>query len=186
MRIAMLAAAALIAAAPASAQDVGALKAEGQGIIKSFAGTLVGELKAAMKEGGPNAAIAVCNERAPVIADQASQATGWDVARTSLKLRSPSNTPDAYELAVMQEFQARMDKGEKAADIAKAEIVTEDGKQVFRLTKAIPTGEPCLTCHGTEIKPEITAKLAELYPMDKATGFGLGDMRGIFSLKKDM
>jgi len=48
--------------------------------------------------------------------------------------------------------------------------------------KAIPTGEGCLKCHGQNIAPEITAKLKENYPDDKATGFKLGDVRGAFSI----
>ena len=48
--------------------------------------------------------------------------------------------------------------------------------------KAIPTGKPCLTCHGAEIKSNIVAKINELYPYDKAKNFKVGDIRGAFSV----
>ena len=52
--------------------------------------------------------------------------------------------------------------------------------------KAIPTGKLCTKCHGTELKPEVKAKLAEFYPDDKATGFNKGDLRGAFVVTKDL
>ncbi len=56
---------------------------------------------------------------------------------------------------------------------------------MFRMVKAIPTGEICLVCHGgAEVKPEVEARLAELYPDDRARGFGPGEMRGVFTLSK--
>lgn len=57
--------------------DADQRKAESLTIIKAFAGELKGELKGAMKSGGPLEAIAVCNEKAPSIAArQATQAAG--------------------------------------------------------------------------------------------------------------
>ena len=38
--------------------------------------------------------------------------------------------------------------------------------------------KPCAACHGTNIAPEVKAKIAELYPDDAAVGFKPGDMRG--------
>jgi len=39
--------------------------------------------------------------------------------------------------------------------------------------------EVCLTCHGTSVAPEVTAAIAPKYPDDQATGYALGDLRGI-------
>ncbi len=45
-------------------------------------------------------------------------------------------------------------------------------------------GNPlCLQCHGTpnqDIAPETLAAIQKLYPGDKATGFKLGDLRGLW------
>ena len=38
----------------------------------------------------------------------------------------------------------------------------------------------CLTCHGSELAPDIGAQITELYPDDRATGFEAGDLRGVF------
>ena len=38
----------------------------------------------------------------------------------------------------------------------------------------------CLACHGEQIAPDVAARLHELYPDDQATGFAVGDLRGVF------
>ncbi|MEZ5715933.1 MAG: DUF3365 domain-containing protein [Paracoccaceae bacterium] len=169
----------------ALAADKPALVEEGKGVIMQFGGALKGELKAAIDAGGPVNGIAVCNEKAPAIAEQVSGAAGWSVARSSHRLRNPANAPDAFTAATIEDFLKREAAGEKPEDLARAEIVTEDGHQVFRLVKAIPTGAVCLNCHGgDQVKPPVVEKLAELYPADQARGFAEGQMRGVFTLKK--
>ena len=175
----------VLTAGPASAQDEAALATEGKALIQRFSADLKSELLAAIEAGGPVNAIGVCHMRAPEIASDLSSTSGWSVARSSHRLRNPDNAPDPYTEAVIEDFLAREAEGEQAADLTRAEIVEEDGRQAFRMVKAIPTGELCLTCHGGEDVPaDVEAKLADLYPADKARGFALGQMRGVFTLRK--
>ena len=186
MRLLMISAglAATLAAQPLAAEEKEALMAEGKALMMQFGGALKSELLAAVEAGGPVNAIQVCNERAPEIADEVSTG-GWTVARSSHRLRNPANAPDAFTAAAIDEFLSRQEGGESTADLAKAAMVEEDGEQVFRLVKAIPTGELCLNCHGGEnVKAPVVAKLAELYPEDQARGFSVGEMRGVFTLTK--
>jgi len=66
------------------------------------------------------------------------------------------------------------------------EIVTENGKKVFRYMKAIPTQDVCLKCHGTDIDPAVIKALDETYPNDKAQGFKEGNIRGAFTISQPM
>ncbi|MES9858230.1 MAG: DUF3365 domain-containing protein [Sedimenticola sp.] len=157
---------------------------EARGVIKQFAKSLMGQLKPAMKEGGPIAAIQVCNARAPDITKEISATSGWRVARTSLKSRNVSNAPDAWELNVLNAFESRKAAGEDPKKIDYSEVVEVAGQKSFRYMKAIPTAKLCLGCHGSDIKPVVTQKLDELYPHDKARGFKAGDIRGAFTLSK--
>lgn len=173
--------------ASAAEPDMAALKGEAAGIIKAFAGSLQGELKAAMQRGGPVEAIQVCSAKAVPLAEQAAAESGWSVGRTSHKLRNPKNAPDAFEQQVMADFLDRQAKGEKAEDLVAATVVdAPDGGKEFRLVKAIPTGEPCLACHGSSLKPEVAAELDTLYPKDEARGFAAGEMRGVFTLSRKL
>ncbi len=160
--------------------------AEAKGIIKEFFGNLKGELEKAMQAGGPTQAILTCKGRAPIIADESSKKSGWDVGRTSLKLRSPANAPDPWERQVLEQFAARKAKGEDLANMDYSEVVTENGKKTFRYMKAIPVQDLCITCHGTNLKPDVVASLKKLYPTDQATGYKVGDLRGAFSLSKNL
>ena len=155
-------------------------------VVQEFMGQLKGELEAAMKSGGPLNAIDVCHKTAPVIAKTLSDKYGWEIARTSLKTRNPDNAPDSWETGVLENFEQRKAKGEDVVPMAYFEAVETNGKKNFRFMKAIPTAEVCLKCHGTDIAPEVKAKLQEIYPDDKATGFKLGDIRGAFTISQPM
>ena len=153
-------------------------------ISKAFMTELKGELEAAMKEGGPVKAISVCNLKAPKIAQHHSELNNLTVSRTSLKIRNPANAPDAWEKKVLTSFEARKAKGESPDVLAFSEITDENGQKYFRFMKAIPTGEVCLKCHGSNLDAAVTSKLDELYPNDQARGYNAGDIRGAFSIKQ--
>ncbi|MDO9224539.1 MAG: DUF3365 domain-containing protein [Pseudomonadota bacterium] len=148
--------------------------------------TLGGELKTSMTAGGPAVAIGVCKERAPKIADEAAQKTGFAIKRASPKNRNPKAVPDAWEAAALASLEQRLAAGEKPETLDMSAVVdTPDGK-LFRYAKALPTQAVCLNCHGDpdKLSPEVKAKLAAEYPDDKAVGYSAGMLRGILSMKK--
>ncbi len=152
-------------------------------IVAQFSGKLKTQLMSAMKAEGPVTAIEVCNVTAPAIASEVST-QGWSVGRTSLKLRNARNKPDEWEKRTLEFFEAEKAKGADVTKLERSEIANVNGVRTFRFMKAIPTGEPCLTCHGSEVSEPVKAKLATLYPNDQATGFKAGDIRGAFTLSK--
>lgn len=173
-------------AAPASvapAVDKAALVESAKGAVQSLGGTLKGELEAAMQAGGPVEAMGICHTRAPEIAKAVSAEKGMSVSRVSLKNRNPvMGQANEWQTAVLNDFEAKKAAGEDPATIAYAEVVDNE----FRFMKAIPTAAVCLKCHGTELSPAVTAKLTELYPQDKATGYKEGDLRGAFVVVKNL
>ncbi len=166
--------------------QTGVLAAQARGIVAKFAGKLKGELVAAMKAGGPVKAIEVCKVVAPAIGGEVST-DGWTVKRTSLKLRNAKAVPDAWEKQTLEMFEAQKAKGADVTKLERSEIVDAGGVRTFRYMQAIPTAaKPCLACHGGSIAGPVKAKLTELYPQDKATGFKAGDIRGAFTLSKPL
>ncbi|WP_069438190.1 Tll0287-like domain-containing protein [Methyloceanibacter methanicus] len=151
-------------------------------LSKTYGEKLKSALVRAIKAGGPETAIAVCNVSAPAIAKRDTASSGWSLSRTALKLRNPKNAPDAWERSVLLKFQDQIDQGADIATLEHYETTTKDGERVFRYMKAIPTQGPCLTCHGSNVSPSVKAKIAEFYPEDQATGFALGDLRGAFTI----
>ena len=148
--------------------------------IKEFAGALQTELKGAMKAGGPIAAIGVCNTQAMPITAQVSADHGMTLSRVSLKNRNPANAANDWQSAVLEDFEKKKLAGKDITRLAWSETVKAGDGQEFRFMKAIPTGEVCLKCHGTQIAPEVSQVLASLYPEDRATGYKQGDIRGAF------
>lgn len=159
------------------------LKKEAISIVKKFGGKLKPELKNAIKTGGPAHAISVCAEKAPAIAHSLRAETGWYMKRVSLKARNQRTAiPDAWEKRVLEQFDQRHANGESAEKMAYAEVV--DGR--YRFMKAQAVENVCMNCHAAEIKPEVETALKEKYPGDMARGYTLGQIRGAFSLAKDL
>lgn len=173
------------AATPGQADTARYLE-EARKLASSMPPKLVEVLEDEIAKGGAAQAIAVCREKAPKMAAAASEQSGWNIRRVSLRNRNPKAAPDAWEKAALEEFDRRAAAGESAATLEKGEVVSDGGQQVYRYMKALPTRELCLQCHGTPEKLDAAAKarLGELYPEDKATGYTAGQLRGAMTLKK--
>ncbi len=140
-------------------------------------------LMGAMKQGGPAAAIDVCNLEAPAIADTLAAELGLEVGRTSLRRRNPANAPDAWEQAALAEFAARVEAGEKPGELETGAVAAgPDGRPVYRWLRGIGTIGLCLRCHGAEMDADLADRIAQLYPEDSAVGFAAGDLRGAFTV----
>lgn len=156
---------------------------EARTIVKTFATTLKGELKSAIRTGGVVEAVEVCHSRAPEIAKDLATQHGWHVGRTSLRRRNAKNTPDDWKIATLTKFEERKAAGQAIENLEYAATVKQDGESRFRYMKAIPTQGLCLACHGgNAVSPEVELALKQYYPDDQARGFNEGDIRGAFSL----
>lgn len=131
-------------------------------------------LQRALQEGlaqGPEVALDVCRVRAPQIAAGASS-PGIRLGRTSHKLRNPGNAAAPWMEPLLAAYVAN------PAETAPRAVRLPDGGVGY--VQPIFVQPPCLTCHGESIAPEIQARIAALYPEDRATGFRVGDFRGLF------
>ncbi|HMA11171.1 MAG TPA: DUF3365 domain-containing protein [Steroidobacteraceae bacterium] len=169
-----------------SPEEQAAMAADARKASGALIQKLGGELKAAVAASGPEGAIGVCKERAPQIAADVSKQFGFDVKRVSPKNRNPAGASDAWEAEAQAGLEKRLAAGEKPETLDTWQIVsTPSGKQ-FRYAKALPVQQLCLTCHGdpASIPDGVKARLAAEYPLDKATGYAPGMVRGIVSIKR--
>jgi hypothetical protein len=188
MKLNLFALAALAVIAAPTRADEAQLLNDARSIPGKMVPKLLEVLNAQISASGHTGAIAACREQAPAMAKALSEQTGWSIRRVSLKNRNPKATPDAWEKTVLEEFDRRLAAGENPAAIEKNEVVTIDGQKTFRYMKALPTQELCLSCHGTPetVPADVQAKLRELYPDDKATGYGLKQIRGAITARKSL
>lgn len=179
----------LLAALPAMAQDIAALSADTKKMVLPVVPKVVAAMQEAVASKGIAGAIPVCKEEAPALIKEKRQETGWDIRRVSLKARNAERgTPDLWEARQLADFNIRAANGEKPETLEKNEIVTINGKQVFRYMKALPVADVCLKCHGPvdSLESGLKTKLMESYPHDQATGYGKGEIRGALTVKRPL
>ena len=152
--------------------------------IKTLATNLKQELTSAMQSGGLVAAVETCKLKAPEITHALND--NINIKRTSLKLRNPDNSPDAWEKQTLISFEQKLASGTPIEQLTHSEAIeTEDGT-TLRMMRAIPTQGICLTCHGDKqtMSEELISTLDKAYPNDQATGFNVGQIRGAFSVSQ--
>lgn len=120
---------------------------------------------------GPVVAVSACRVEAPKLA--AAHGLGAvNVGRASRKLRNPANAAKLWMLPFLEVYENDPERREPG-------VVAIDDKTIGYV-EPIFMQPLCVTCHGTELDPNLQAKLKELYPNDQATGYAAGEFRGVF------
>ncbi len=134
-----------------------------------MAKTLMAELTSEFETGGPEGAVVVCRDLAPMIADHVSSEHGVTIGRTSHRLRNPENRAPAWAEDVV-------------ADGLDGTFFFKGPGGELGVMRPIMVAAPCLGCHGAteSLRPAVIEALNESYPDDTAVGFGEGDLRGWF------
>lgn len=135
---------------------------------------LLEALTTEMRREGPLGAIDVCRDAAQRITDRVAETEGFAMGRTSHMLRNPVNAPRPWVRPFVEDGAGR-----KAAEV-KAHVV--DLGDRIGVVRPIGFVEMCRNCHGepATMEPQVVERIRELYPEDEATGFEVGDLRGLF------
>lgn len=160
--------------------DSAAVISEGQQITQAAFQTLGSNLKQALQEGGVEHALQFCSVEAIPLTDSLSMQYGIELRRASHRPRNPDNRADSLELVSIQQYLQQIRDGSELKPL----VYKDPAGISFHAPIRIP-GELCLNCHGnpgTEITEESMAIIQQNYPADQATGFALGDLRGIWSI----
>ncbi|MCA0153886.1 c-type heme family protein [Winogradskyella vincentii] len=125
-------------------------------------------------------ALNFCNERALPLTDSMAVVHNARIKRISDKPRNIRNLASKTELTYIEKF-----KNDLKAGIEVQPIITENNSSV-NVYYPIVTNSMCLQCHGkpTEnIEPRVLDRLATLYPNDKAIGYNVNQVRGIWDIE---
>ncbi len=145
----------------------------GMSHIKGFIGTLQPTLKGALQQDKTHEiAMGTCSSIAMQMTDDYNKVSSeGKVRRTALKYRNPANKPDAIDKEVMYRLQAVNDGKPVAVDMGNK----------YRVYKPLQMKKPCLLCHGdmNKMTPQVQNMIKTKYPHDLATGFKLGEFRGV-------
>ncbi|MFH5834029.1 DUF3365 domain-containing protein [Halalkalibaculum sp. DA3122] len=161
--------------------DSSAVVSEGQMISQAAFKTLSSNLQQAMAEGGVENALRFCNIEAMPLTDSLSTHFDIELRRASHRPRNPSNRADSLELQTIQQYLSEIEAGRDLKP-----VIYTSGSTISYHAPIRIAGPLCLNCHGqpaTDIaKPDLQV-IRELYPEDEATGFSLGELRGIWSIR---
>ncbi len=139
---------------------------------------LMGKLKSV----GTDEALSFCNVRAIPLIDSMSTVQNVQIKRVSDKNRNPNNAANEMELSYIQSAKNILANGGEI----KPQVQEINGKMVGYYP--ILTNKMCMQCHGQpkeQIKPSTLELLKELYPSDKAFGYGEGELRGIWVVEME-
>lgn len=158
---------------------------------KSAAGALKNVLKSnlqkQMKEEGPLGAVQFCADKAMQLTDEvnAYAKKGIKVKRVSEKFRNPANAPDNLDQVAFKYFATRKaETGEYPSEFILRQRYKEDKDiEIFRYYEPLVMQDACMTCHGDAIKPDVAAAIKGRYPEDLATGYKLGELRGLIAVQ---
>ena len=155
------------------------LSSLGDSISTAAQGALMKQLMQAMQSKGPGYAVNFCSEQAIPITDSLSQSYGCDTKRVALRNRNPANALTETDKVVYDGFERDLANGVSL----QSQVVAQQGTILFYkpIVLAMPA---CLKCHGNsnELDPAAYAAIQTLYPEDKAIGFGMGELRGMWRL----
>jgi hypothetical protein len=135
--------------------------------------SLGGRLMREMKNGRVGA-LSACNTEAGGLSDAVRSGAGFELGRTSHRVRNPNNAPRDWVRPYL-----KASAGNPVSTVKAASVDLGDRTGILR---PIGVKSLCLGCHGDPRRfPEpLRKRLSELYPQDEATGFEVGEFRGYF------
>jgi hypothetical protein len=103
-----------------------------------------------------------------------SDTTGWTVQQIAEKYRNPAHQLDDAGADVYPRFAQNPDR------MRLWTRTTLDGTTGWRYYRRITVEPSCLACHGAQA--DRPAFVKQNYPQDRAYGFSVGDLRGLYAV----
>jgi hypothetical protein len=148
--------------------------ARGDLTIASMQDALTRELRESLATRGPAVTADSAHVDVFAVVHRVAREDGIAAGLTGDRLRNPTNAPRAWAAPLVREHAGR-----RARDVDG--FVVDLGTRVGIL-RPIAHRAVCASCHGPAdaIAPGVTAAVKERYPVDRATGFREGEIRGWF------
>jgi hypothetical protein len=154
------------------------LETRGKEIVQEAFAMLSSNLSKALTEGGVSNALSYCSVKALPLTKLVADTNQVKIRRVTLRARNPENKADREETAILERYVSR-GQGTKLAPTLR----TNTDQSVTFFAPIVVNNPLCLNCHGepgTEVKPEHLKLIQSLYRKDTATGYKLGDLRGMW------
>lgn len=131
---------------------------------------------------GTIGALEFCNVKAIPLTDSMAKVHHALISRVTDQPRNQNNLASNSELSTLSFFKQQANEGLEQEHVLKE----ENGKTYFYFP--IMTNSMCMQCHGkpgTDIEKSTLAAIKAIYPEDKATGYGVNEVRGMWKVVMD-
>ena len=159
-----------------SEEEIASFMILGDSIATEAQTVLMQNVAAAIQKSGTEYAVEFCNSRAMPLTDSIADHLDVDIQRLSDKNRNPANA-----------IQIPMDsKAWQKMQSEKTPLLEQDDMGGIFYYKPISIAMPtCLKCHGgkNDISESTQEIIAQKYPNDKAIGYEMGDLRGMWKIQ---
>jgi rhodanese-related sulfurtransferase len=153
------------------------IKSLGKKVARSLKKELSYNLKQAFMRGGNLHAIKYCNINAMSITSSLAKKYNVKIKRVSDKARNSLNIAKGEELKYIKLFKARLKN-----NVTIGAMMNKEGTSMYI---PIVTNNQCLKCHGDrkqDLTKDVLEKIKQLYPKDRALGYKVNELRGIFHI----
>lgn len=161
----------------------GAIRQAGENTIQQVGNKLIREVNQLLATKGAEDAIDGLHLKTlPFPAAAPGQPRVIAVRRTSLRVRNPANAPDSADLAALMSIEKDLVDGNSPPPVLMQHVEASGLMPAeWRVYRPISVMPACLACHGPveSLSPGVKAKLARLYPEDKAVNYAPHDWRGV-------
>lgn len=142
---------------------------KGKGLTQKAFKALSSQLKASIRQNGVAQSIHVCSDIAYPLTDSIGKSNEVTLRRVTDRYRNPKNKASEKDLEILQMFKTNTEK-----------VFHYEQNTFYKPIKIQPL---CLNCHGKNISKQTQSALEEVYPKDKATGYDLNNLRGMWVVK---
>jgi hypothetical protein len=142
------------------------------------------EIMKALQEGGVEHAVSYCHLQTSPLVDSLSKTYKVKIMRISDKFRNPENKPGDLDLTILKAYQKQLADGQDLLGHLETKA-----DQVIYYSPILILNPASLQCNGERgltMDQENYDFIKSKYPEDLATGYKLGDLRGVWKIVFDL
>lgn len=151
---------------------------KGNEVASALLQKLGSELKGKMQSSGPMGALDFCSQNALILTEEVAKNSQTSIKRISINNRNPLNKANDNETTLLTEWSKLSKNGQP---LPSHSIVNLSENSSIYYKPIIINNETCLKCHGN-VESDLAKAIAVAYPEDKATGYKMGDLRGMIAV----
>lgn len=154
----------------------------GERVVDQMGGALLAEVRRTLATDTPAMAVAKLHLKdfkpPPVVPGKPSVTA---IRRTSLRVRSEANAPDAADLAALLKIQHQLENGDPIPRVLVQKVSTPGQPGEWRVYRPLAMPAQCLVCHGSreDLGAGVSDSLKTFFPHDKAVDYTPGSWRGV-------